>query len=266
MKPLFLSIGIVAAGLATMAGFLYRSNSRLRSDLEAMRQQNREIAVLEAQRDRFASIAPARAKQLRERQAEISSLQAQIVVLTAQLAALESSRNKPAPIEAAPPTVSLAPGMMTVESMQNVGRATPQNALQTGMWAQNQKDLPAIMESFAFGTDAKAKLEALFRELPDEERTRFGSADRLAAIVTADVASSRGNAPPLQFTERSRSGDTAEVAIQMQLPDGQIREARTLSLRLFPDGWKVVLPAQEVEALGSYLNALPPAQRKALIR
>ena len=70
----------------------------------------------------------------------------------------------------------------------------------------------------------------------------------------------------MSLVEKSSEADAADVTIRMTVPAKNIaKDLKTLHLRREIDGWKVVVPAAEVNALKNALvvsgQAIPPSQR-----
>src|SRR3954466_15252737 len=109
------------------------------------------------------------------------------------------AQSHPSNVDPPSPTV-LPPGMILSGTMQNLGRAAPTLALQTVFWAQSHGDVPAIMDSMAYDSEAKVKIDTLFAELSVAERSLFGSPERMVAIFIAGT-SARGPGVPVQLVE-----------------------------------------------------------------
>ncbi len=261
---------VLLGGMIAALWYRHRANGRLVTEIESLRRQTSDLGVLQADNQRLIAAAPVRADAMRKKREELVRLEAQIITWRKQVEVMErrgaSAVAQSRVTNDQVPSTVLAPGMMRSESMQNVGRTTPTLAMQTLFWAQNHANIPTIEEGVAFDPEAKVKLDALFAELSVAEQAHFGSPERLAAAVVAEANQNRGGGPgmPIQMIEKPQGPETVEVALRVQLPNGQLKDAKTLQLRRYPDGWKVMLPPEETDMLRTLLNGLPPAQRMRL--
>ncbi|MEO5961572.1 MAG: hypothetical protein ABIY47_16115, partial [Opitutaceae bacterium] len=257
-----LALGSVTAALL----YRQRSNARLREAIEALHAQNREVVVMQGERERLIAASPARAAAALEEQ-ELLALRAQILAQQRRLEAAQRPRPPIAPRVARPmnPPV-LAPGMIPAGALQNVGHATPASAMQTGLWAQNRGETSTFMAGVAFDPECKAKMDELFTGLSAEEQQYFQSPERLVALLAnaANIASDGGTPFPIQIVEKPLGPDAAEVTLRLHLPNGEIRDGKTLRLRRFADGWKVELPGTEADWVKVLWLGLPPTQRMRL--
>jgi hypothetical protein len=257
-----LALGSVTAALL----YQQRSNARLRAAIDALRAQNREVVVLQGERERLVASSPAPAVVAVEEQ-ELLALRAQILARQRRLEAAQKPRPPVAPRVATPvnPPV-LAPGMIPADAIQNVGRATPAAAMQTGLWAQSRGETSTFMAGVAFDPECKAKMDELFTGLSAEEQQYFQSPERLVALLAkvANVASAHGTPFPIQIVEKPLGLDAAEVTLRLHMPNGEIRDGKTLRLRRFADGWKMELPGTEADWLKVLWLGLPPSQRMRL--
>jgi hypothetical protein len=251
-----LALGSVTAALL----YQQRSNARLRASIDALRAQNREVVVPQGERERLIAPSPARAAALEEQ--ELLALRAQILAGQRRLEAAQQSGPPAAPRVAAPAAPAmLAPGMIPSDAMQNVGHATPASALQTGLWAQNRGETATFMAGVTFDPEGKTKVDELFTGLSAEEQKVFQSPERLAALLVIWAADQSGPPLPLQFVEKLLGPDLAEVTLRVQLPNGEIRDGKTLRLRRFADSWKIELPGTEVDMVKVLWLGFPPTQR-----
>jgi hypothetical protein len=239
-------------------------NARLRAAIEALHAQNKEVVVMQGERERLVASSPTRTASAHDEQ-ELLALRAQNLALQRRLEAAQQP-HPPAPPQVAAPTNPpvLAPGMIPSDAMQNVGRATPASALQTGMWAVNHREIATVAATVAFDPEGRAKVDELFSGLSAEEQKYFQSPERLAALLVIALAEQSGITIPLQFVEKPLGPDLAEVAISVQKPNGEIRVAGTKRLRRFADGWKIEIPSAEADMLKTLWLGLPPTQRLRL--
>jgi RNA polymerase sigma factor (sigma-70 family) len=93
-------------------------------------------------------------------------------------------RNRIAQLRARPDGV-LDSEMKPRAEWRNVGRATPETALETIMWAASVRNLDTMADSIVYSDANQQILDRWFATLSDAARTKFGTAERLLAPITA---------------------------------------------------------------------------------
>jgi hypothetical protein len=272
-------LGVAWAVTAAVLGLLayqVSRNARLSEAIAQTRAATGELAALRNQHADLVAAAPAQAESVQREQAEIVRRKIEIDSLRIQLATLrgppQAAADRAAQIErtkAQAALIPVPPGMLTPDMLQNVGRATPVAAWQTWQWAMQTNDWKTKMELSEFEPAAHDALQAIFDTLTPDERTAFGTPERMGlAVLAADkgfTPSEFRMFPRLQVAAEARPGPgEAILSARFQWGDGSIHDAPPLRMKQFPDGWKTSIGPEAVPLIRAHLAALPPTQRLSL--
>ncbi len=74
-------------------------------------------------------------------------------------------------------------GMKPISAWKNAGRATPDAAIGTVLWAASSQDVDTLASMMALTPEARQKAEALFAGLPQATQDEFGSPNKLLATL-----------------------------------------------------------------------------------
>lgn len=257
-----LNIGIASVlVLAGATGLILqqKTSTQLRGEIEELRRQGGENTRLRAENRRLTQ-AVAEGAVLRDEHAEL-------VRLRAEIAALKNQPPTPAPAPvrrsggaAAGQAVPAASGMVPVEAMGNVGRATPRAAGQTEAWAIQRGDVDTAASLLTFAPEERAKMEALVAALPDNLREQYGTPERLMAMVMAGLP--RPIAAVQVLDEMEQGPDDYVQHIQLKYSDGRVRTDELLFHR-DADGWRRVVSPATVDRVITALKNGPPPQPPA---
>jgi hypothetical protein len=248
---------LVVGGVSALLWHGSRVSARMRAEIAALGVGRDSIAALRRENQRLAVAAAGRGDLAQAEHAELVRLRARIEGWQLQL---EQIAARPAAKPAA--AAGELPSRAAPPPWQNKGRATAAGACETSLWAQWHGDLEAFLPTVSFAAEAREKLATLFSAQPAEDRARYGSPERMAAMLalSATAGSAAGDPLPMQLVERPQDADNVDVTLRVQLPQGPERE-RTLRVRRFADGWKVILPMEQANMLETTLTCIPPTQR-----
>jgi hypothetical protein len=235
---------------------------------ETSRQLQLELTQLREQRTEREALAEANRK-LRGQQVsseELARLRADrdaVARLRRELSDMEASVKDappPAPAAATPPTPPPAPKPIPSTAWKNAGRATPEAALETALWAAVGGDIDLLASTLELSPGARQRAEALLANLPPATRAQYATPEKFAALFTArDV--------PLDssLTLNSRRADKeGEALLQVRLTGSRTVEGKTalveskntfLTLRSSGDGWKLQVPETAIEKYAAALSA-----------
>jgi RNA polymerase sigma factor (sigma-70 family) len=186
-----MKIGVAAVTALVIAGSIgveLRANRLLKADLRAIGPADvvgarKESTLLAAEVAQRAAIDPA--------VAEIARLQARAATLRARPDGVLDSTLKPA------------------SAHQNVGRATPQAAHETLIWALLARDLDALGSFVTFADDSDAARAAFMAQFSEAVRSRYRTPERLCAAA-------------LLGTDGQTTGVHADDAFQFLGVDGHV--------------------------------------------
>lgn len=260
MRPKFF---LPTALLALVAALWFHERSVARdlaARLSAARAQHRELAVLEAERDRLRAMLPGAD--------ELAALQAATAErdrLARELAAREAISKSS--------TLSLGESK-SWRNWENHGQSTPRAALETALWAAAGGDTPAFVRLIELDPPAREKAARLLAQLPPDLRRVYASPEALIASVSMKNIT-LGDA---QLTLlRETDADHAHVALILRdpdvpstpqtpplagpndkpppaRPDSPTKKLAFLSLHRTDSGWHLIVPAAAIDRIAGELT------------
>lgn len=242
-KGAWMVIGALVIVVGGALGVRWQASLELRRELEQLRSDHRELQGLEEENRRLT------ASQVTA--AELESLRADHAALEHLRRDLEALKDGP-PVHVAAPSAKIIPA----SEWKNVGRATPEAAVETALWAAAGGDLDVLVGTLGFDVVARAKMESLFNGLPDAARSQYSSPEHLVALLLAK------DVPPestMQVTGEDVSTDHptyTSLHLQLQPVTGPTKSV-TLIMQQQDGGWKVMVPANVVDKFGNALKGLP---------
>ncbi len=243
-------VGVLAGGFGVITFREAIAVSALRTqvevrqlDVQALDQMRRENARLAA-----SPVASPQADEteIARARAELSDLQRR-AGHTAEVSAVESGR-------------FAAGTKIAASEWRNVGNATPQATLETALWAAAGGDLDAFAANLLL-SDAGARnaAQALFNRLPEPERERYRTPERLiAALTIPDVPT--GAVEVRAWSEPDSNRPTRFVAATFSAADGASKKV-TLMFVDREDGWKLGLTRSAVAKYAAQLTRGEPTAR-----
>ena len=153
---------------------------------------------------------------------------------------------------AASGTPGLWPGMRSVATLGNAGRASARSALQTQLWAARAGDVALEASSITFSEASRERLRALASALPASLQAEYNTPELLMAYILAGSPHPVGGVQFVSETEVDASDVT--IRMQWQHADDDIIHDSSVSLVNGPDGWKLVLPDALVGRAADYLS------------
>jgi hypothetical protein len=254
-KFLLLAITLSAVAAAIVAVKL--DNARLRKRLVGaqreqtaairLRDDNNRMRTLAAQAETDEQVASAavHARILQSRD-ELAHLEKDAAATHARLmqkaaqdaAALENNRD-------------LRNGLVRLEHLTDVGRATPEAALQTLVWAGFKGEDAKLASIIVLSDAVRQEADALLATLPEEARAAW-TPQKLAALFFAGFLTEMSAATIQNVT--IVDADHATVAVRFTT--GSKEAVLPLSLQRGDAGWRVVLPEKAIGAIQRRLQAM----------
>jgi hypothetical protein len=166
---------------------------------------------------------------------------------------------QPDPVEAS--AAALDADLIPASEWKNIGRATPEAALETAMWAAVGGDMDALAEAIHLDPDTRAKIEEAMQGLPERLRGQYGTPERLLAFMVArDIpATAMRIAGPEQITQGELPPDVTALKLKTQKP-GSSPRVSTLMLQRFDGAWQLDVPPG---VINRYLNKLAGTSSQA---
>jgi hypothetical protein len=263
MSKLLAAVGVLAVGVGAGAVYLQQQDNRaLRREVALLREEWRlEGAARGAEFKRAAEAsatgsAPAAApteaggaggEEYARMRREMAALRASMQELTTlaqtaqAAAALKSMSQGESPI---------ATKLLPVAQWKNAGKATPEAATETALWAAVGGDVDTLANSFAFTPSSRAKADAWFASLSDTVRQQYGSPEKVIALMVARDAASLSGMQVLGKKDVS----TDDVGLRIRFEAEGRTKDDTFLMRRSGDGWRMLLPDQAVESFAKKLS------------
>jgi hypothetical protein len=235
MKIARISIFVAAAVSGIVWGIEKNTTTQLRLALDGLHERERDYSRLRRDHEELLQFAP--------NADELAALRRKVLSSgVVALAASGSPARKKAEVRA------LRPGIWApAAAWKNRGRASPEDATETVLWAASGGDLDVLKETLSINDETRAKAEEMLMTLPGAARSQYPTPEDLLAVVVA------GNVPldKVQLVARQQiDADHVTEYLRLKNADGITRQVY-LSLDQSPDGWRLVVPSSVVEQLGS---------------
>ncbi len=183
----------------------------------------------------------------------------------------------PAAPVVAPPPLWVKGEWTPASSWHNAGRSTPQATTTTLLWAAAHGNLAELANLFQFDDQARERARDWFNALTPDVRLQYGTPENLVAGATlARIAPERAQLSWLHEDNNDRAivgmlvgqaarstkpqlstSEKPEVPPRTQPPalaEHSPYKVVVLSLRRFPDGWRVQVPAGAIDSLARRLR------------
>jgi hypothetical protein len=142
---------------------------------------------------------------------------------------------------------------LRAEQWQNRGFATPENALETVLWAAAGGDLDTLKTALQFDAAGRAEAEAVLARLPTSTRETYRTPEGLMTLFIA------GDAPlgSLNVLSRQDTGPATALAYAaLTDANGAIRQA-CLSFVRDGERWRLVVPANAIAKVAQRVMSSP---------
>ncbi|HUR60084.1 MAG TPA: hypothetical protein VM029_20340 [Opitutaceae bacterium] len=166
-----------------------------------------------------------------------------------ELAALRTSTQEIAKVAQATaaaqnPTAGIPNNLVPSSAWKNAGKATPEKAVETVLWAAVGGDVDTLAQALTFTPTARAKADAWFASLSENTRRQYGTPEKLVALMVAKDAETLSSMQLLGSKEVSP--DNVGVRIRFATETGKTKDDNFLMHRS-TDGWRLILPDAAVE-------------------
>jgi hypothetical protein len=250
-------VALVAAGTAVWVQ--HEDNAALRAEIALLRDEVREVAATR----RGASTLPAavertssavtdqgsgNAGELAKLREEIAGLKknTQSVVEFVQMAqAAAAMKEMSGATSAAPDKITPA------GELRNLGRATPEAAVQTTMWAAIGGDVDVLANGLTFTPAGRAKADAWFASLSESTRQQYGSPEKVIALLVSKDAA--GLAGMQVLGQKEISPTDVGLRIRFAANDGQTRDDNMV-MHQTNNGWGLLLNDTVVQKFANKLG------------
>ena len=255
--PFMVIVGLIAAVVAVL-GSQRRAAGRLRIQLATQRAAASELAWLKTEHQRLdaAQTKPEELQKLAADRNAVTALLGEIEAMKRRADAVASTNKTPPTPK--PSQGSMKDGPVAAALWKNAGQASPEATFETALWAGAGGNVESLTGLLSFDTDAQAKAEAIFANLPPAMRQELATPERLIALLVAkDVP--LGSAQILAQT--TPVDPAAETKLWVKLVDNEGKPKETnLSLRSQDGSWRFVVPSRAIERYAIMLQT-PVAAR-----
>ena len=250
LYPVF--IVLIVAGTACAVAIVEVDKSKLRRQLAPLSRNATNLASLQAETarqqallDRFKTSSEDGSKAIH---ADLITARAELASLEAKAAGSRADASGTPSIEAnRDPTKA----MTRIEFLSDAGRATPEAAFQTLVWAAMKGREPEMAACLALDPAARAKAESLLATLSADARAKYGTAEQLVGLVFSNGVL---ESSAVHFITGSIT-DTDHVTLALRARvNGRERESKIPMVRS-ADGWSMVVGEKQIDVIRRGLTA-----------
>ena len=248
-KATLLALLLSAGALVVVT--LRLDNARLRKKLVVAERNERQAAELRANNERTrALLAQTETASVNAAQA----VQRDLERLRVEVAGLEKAAIQRAQVQQAGvrrDTVALEQnrdpevGLTRLENFREAGQRTPGASFQTFVWAAMRGDETKQAGLIAFADEARVTAEAIVAALPESDRLKYSTPEKLAALFFADA-----------FTQMRAAHVTGVTLTDAQNAVLRVRgltpHEQKIPMQLGPDGWQIAMPEPMVRTLDGW--------------
>lgn len=150
---------------------------------------------------------------------------------------------------------NLEQGMIPLAQAANVGRATPEAAVQTLFWATLNKDDAVLAACLILDADAREKILVYLDRLPPAARAAYSSPEHLAGLLMAyDILPT--SAYQIISSKPVDGGTMMGAIVTVRLRRGAIEKETGIPLwHLGPEGWALPLTGKQMDVALKTLSA-----------
>ncbi len=244
---------LATAGLGVAASlFLWHQHGELQS-LAAERDVVRASLVARAQTPsspavQGASAAPTSAAHV---DSALAAARSELRQVQQQIAALVQ---EPPSADTRPPFS--AGTFVPASEWRNVGNATPEDALQTVLWAGAGGDVDSLAAHLRFmNTQTETAANDLYRQSQDAAAPYSGPLQLIAALAVPDVPLAAVRVRTWESGTAAPGSPPLDVRIvRLELYSGPLPRTTALLFMKEPGGWKLIVPPEAIARYAAQLN------------
>jgi hypothetical protein len=248
-------IVLVVAGTVVGIATLELDKSKLQRQIAPLTQNEASLARL---RTEIAGKRALLAQYKTSSDAGAKAIHTDLIAAWAELAALEAKAAGTRADASATPSIDAnrdpTKAMTRPEFLTDAGRATPEAAFQTLIWAAMKGRDPEMAACVSLDNAARVKAENFLATLSPDARAKYGTPEQLVGL-----AFSHGvlEATAFQFAGRSvDESDHITLAVRIRT-NGRESETKIPMVRS-ADGWAMAVPEKQIDAIRRGLTAEPP--------
>jgi hypothetical protein len=221
--------------------------ARLQHEVELSRAEQREVAQLRIEHQQLAAVQPSAAEmdRLRADRDAMEQMETAAMTMRARLASPPVD-----PPVSGRPSPATPPPPLSADQWKNAGCASPAATLETALWAASGGDLDTLARMLSLDARSHEKAQALFDALPPSAQNKYGSAERLVALLAMQDVPTES----LQIIGEMRmSRDQVAMRVRLQDADGATKFT-TLRLQHAGDEWQLIVPEKAVDRYAAILK------------
>lgn len=225
---------------------------RLRAELELRAKErvtNEELAALRADHEAVVRLrGEVEALEIREKTAAKTR---------------ELPTAAPAPSPAPAPKFPTDPDMVLAADWKNLGRGTPEAALETTVWAVANGDMDTLAATLQVDAKSRAKLEQSLAALPNDLRAQYGTPEQLLALMVSKDIPDGGMhiLGPVQPRPDGMPDNFEVMQLKLQDTKGGMKKTVVMVQKVSAE-WQVIVPPEVVNKyvrqLATKTGAVPP--------
>jgi hypothetical protein len=263
MSKLAMGIGAVAVIAAGAAIWVqHEDNAALRSEIALMREEVREAASAKRMVSALPGASAEREGQVNAERGGVGS--AEFAKLREEIAGLKKNTQQVvefvqlAQAAAAMKEMSAAGSgapekIIPANDLKNVGKATPEAAVQSVISAAIGADVDGLANGLVFTPAGRAKADAWFATLSDSTRQQYGSPEKIIALMVAKDAAGLSGMQVLG--QKEISANDVGVRVRFANNDGQSKDDNLIMHRA-DDGWRLLLNDTVVQKFANKLGGV----------
>jgi hypothetical protein len=163
-----------------------------------------------------------------------------------------------------PASGNVPDGMKPISAWKNAGRATPDAAIGTLLWAMSTQDVDTLASMMALTPEARHKAEALFARLPQATQNEFGSPNKLlATLFLGDISSEPALTGVQMVGPKGQNPEDMEMSVRIAFSDGTTKTI-AYPLQLQGDGgWSARILPELVDRWARTIGEIPASSADA---
>jgi hypothetical protein len=253
-RGLKISLVVLLLGTGLLVAVLLRlDNNRLRKNLAAAGQRQQQVAQLRTENERtralLAKTDTTDAESARAVEADLQRLRGEVAALEKSAQARAGTAQAQAQGDALALEQNRDPeaGLVRLEHFRDAGQATPAAAFQTFVWAAMRGEEAKQAGMVAFAGAGRAAVEVIVAALPEADRAKYSTPEKLIALFFADA-----------FTQMQAAHVTSVTLSDPQHAMLTVRgltpREQKIPLQLGPGGWQIAVPENMGRGLENWVR------------
>jgi len=251
-------IGSVVAVTAGRIAFLEVDKSQLRRQISQLNEKATSVSRLRVESARHQALLD-RFKTSRDEGAK--AIHADLIAARVELAALEAKAGRSPADALATPSIEAnrdpTKAMTRPEFLTDAGRATPEAAFQTLVWAAMKGREPEMAACVSLDGAARAKAESFLATLSPEAHAKYGTPEQLVGLVFSNGVL---ESSAVQFVASTLAADGDHVTLAVRVRANSRESETKIPMVRSADGWAMAVGEKQIDVIRRGLTAEPPTR------